>query len=47
MNTYKFEHTAQKVWYVESKVFGNTMGPFKTKKAAYAYAVEIDKKTAE
>lgn len=39
---YEFEKTMPRRWYVTSKVYGNLLGPFKTRKAALSYVRKID-----
>ena len=39
---YSFEKTSPRHWWVTSKVYGNCMGPFRTRKHALEYAIKVD-----
>jgi hypothetical protein len=43
---YELENTMRGRWWVKSKVYGNSMGPFRTRKAAIDYAKAIDGEAA-
>ena len=39
---YSFEKTSPRHWFVTSKIYGNCMGPFKTRIRALEYALKVD-----
>ena len=39
---YTFENTKPGSWYVQSKVYKKTLGPFKTRKHAYEFVLRFE-----
>jgi hypothetical protein len=39
---YRFEKTSPRYWWVTSNVYGNCMGPFRTRNRALEYALMVD-----